>query len=239
MHPLNNELKKILCDQGASLVGFADLHTVLQGKMTVGVSVAVAIPFNVIQAIENGPTMDYYNEYYRINHLLNQIVLAGEQFLIEKGYQAFAQTTDAVVESDDYRTALPHKTVATRAGLGWIGKCALLVTKEYGSAVRLSSLITNAPLEYATPVNESQCGSCMACSKACPGKAVSGKLWNVNMDRSEFFNPLACRKAARKLAAAHINKEITLCGKCIQVCPFTQKYLRGDNPIKSLTDTIT
>ncbi len=226
MSSIDEGLEKILSESGASLVGYADLSSAVQGDMNFGVSVAVAIPPQIILSIENGPTMDYYRAYYRINHLLNQIVTAGAQYITQNGYHAFAQTTDAVVESDDYRTALPHKTVATRAGLGWIGKCALLVTKEYGSAVRISSLITDAPLECGTPVNESLCGNCMVCSNACPGKAITGSLWNVNRDRDEFFHPLDCRKAARKLAAEKIQKEITLCGKCIQVCPYTQRYLR-------------
>lgn len=228
MCSINEGLKKILLENGASLAGFADLGSVTQGDMKTGVSVAVAIPPDVIRSIENGPTMEYYQAYHSINALLNHIVTVGAQYITQRGYRAFAQTTDAVVESEDYRTALPHKTVATRAGLGWIGKCALLVTKEYGSAVRLSSLVTDAPLECAAPVNDSLCGNCMACANACPGKAVTGNLWNVNMNRDEFFHPLDCRKAARERAAKQIQKEITLCGKCIQVCPYTQRYLRRE-----------
>lgn len=120
---------------------------------------------------------------------------------------------------------MPHKTVAVRAGLGWIGKCALLVTKQFGSAVRLTSVLTNAPLECDEPVEQSFCGDCSECVKSCPGGAVSGKLWAPGMDREELFSPLLCRKKARELAAQAINKEITLCGKCIECCPHTKKYL--------------
>ena len=227
MDTIDRDLKKILYENGASLVGFADLKSIVQNDLMFGVSVGVAVPPQVIQAIENGPTMDYFNEYHRINKLLDHIVTVGAAFLNEKGYEAHAQTNGTVVESDDYRTALPHKTVATRAGLGWIGKSALFVSTEFGSAVRLSSLVTNAKLQCAAPVDDSRCGNCMACTDACPGKAISGKRWNVNTDRDDFFNPIDCRKAARALAAKHINQEITLCGKCIWVCPYTQKYLHS------------
>ena len=71
--------------------------------------------------------------------------------LLENGYQSYANTTKAVKQDDNWCTPLPHKTVATRTGLGWIGKNCLLVTKEYGSAVRLSSLLTDAPLPAGTP----------------------------------------------------------------------------------------
>lgn len=227
MDSLTSELKQFLIDRGVNMVGFADLTPFAKDDMTYGISVAVAVPPQTIQGIQNAPTMEYYNAYHDINHLLDEIVTAGAEFLKSKGYRAFAQTTDTVVESDDYRTGMPHKTVAARAGLGWIGKCALLVTEEYGSAVRLSSLVTDAPLECGIPVTASRCGSCTACTEACPGKAVSGRLWSADTDRDEFFNPYSCRKAARELAALHIQKEITLCGKCIQVCPYTQRYLRS------------
>ena len=83
--------------------------------------------------------------------MLDNIVSCGAEFLLENGYQAYANTTKAVKQDDNWCTPLPHKTVATRAGLGWIGKNCLLVTKEYGSAVRLSSLLTDAPLPAGTP----------------------------------------------------------------------------------------
>lgn len=227
MEPLGLELKQKLIDCGASMVGFADLAPFVNDDMVYGVSVVVALEPQIIQGIQDGPTMDYFNDYYNLNSLLDEIATEGAEYLKSRGYKAFAQTTDAVVESEDYRTAIPHKTVAVRAGLGWIGKCALLVTEKFGSAVRLSSLVTNAPLTCGVPVTVSRCGSCTACRDACPGKAVSGKLWTAGTDRDEFFNPYSCRKAARELAALYIQKEITLCGKCIQVCPYTQRYLRN------------
>lgn len=218
-------LKNVLFQHGASLVGFGDLSNLVSDGQTYGVSVAIAVPAAVIRSIEYGPTPEYYHEYYRINDLLDDAVTAGAEYLRQNGCEAKAMTCGSVVESDDYRTVLPYKTVATRAGIGWIGKCALLVTKEYGSAVRLSALVTNAPLACAKPIDESFCGSCTACTTACPGKAVSGKLWNKNMDREEFFHAADCRKAARMLAKEKLNKEITLCGKCVFVCPYTQKYI--------------
>ena len=222
---LEEKLKDCLRANGADLCGFGDLSKVTGKVWKTGVSAAVALPEEIVRSIPEGPTKEYREAYDVLNARLNGIVTAGADFLRQNGYRAFAQTTDAVVELDNYRTVLPHKTVATRAGLGWIGKCALLVTPEYGPAVRLSSLVTDAPLTPAEPIDESRCGNCMSCRYACPGKAVSGKLWKVGMEREEFWDALACRRAARSLAAEKLHEEITLCGLCIAVCPYTKRYL--------------
>ncbi len=222
---LEAELKSCLRTAGADLCGYGDLSKVTGKVWKTGVSVAVVLPEEIVRSLPEGPTAEYREAYDVLNARLDGIVTAGAEFLRQNGYRAFAQTTDAVVEFNGYRTALPHKTVATRSGLGWIGKCALLVTPEYGPAVRLSSLVTDAPLAPAKPINESRCGGCTACRNICPGKAVSGKLWKVGMEREEFWDARACRRAARALAAEKLHEEITLCGRCIAVCPYTKRYL--------------
>jgi len=58
--------------------------------------------------------------------------------------------------------------------------------------------------------------------------AISGLTWNPKLDRDEFFDALACRKKAREIAAKSLEKQITLCGKCIEVCPYTRKYTTFD-----------
>ena len=218
------ELKNLLISQGANLVGFADLNE-LNSELPFGISVVVKLSPELINSIQECPSMFYFEEYHRINNLLDKIVTLGTEYLIKNGFKAFAQTTTSINQSDDYRTKLPHKTVATKAGLGWIGKCGLLVTNEYGSGVRISSFLTNAKLNCGTPVEKSFCGDCIECVKNCPANAVIGNLWNINMERSELIDVYKCRKKAREISLEKINIEATLCGKCFIVCPYTKKYL--------------
>ncbi|MCL2254579.1 MAG: 4Fe-4S dicluster domain-containing protein [Lachnospiraceae bacterium] len=90
----------------------------------------------------------------------------------------------------------------------------------------MSSILTDAPLQTDLPLNISKCASCMACTKACPGQAVSGKSWEIGLARDEFFDAVKCRKTARDRAKLGFGGEnITICGKCIEVCPYTQRYL--------------
>jgi len=142
-----NELKDLLLSNGANLVGFANLSGINNNIEThYGVCVVVKLSAELIMSIHNGSNMLYFNGYHRINDLLDKIVTRGTEYLIKNGFKAFAQTRAAVKQYENYETGLPHKTVGTRAGLGWIGKCGLLIMKEYGSGIRISSFLTNAEL---------------------------------------------------------------------------------------------
>ena len=238
---MNDELRQLLLDNGASLVGFAKVEglynkveedgsddfnaeSIQVPQYPYGVSIAVSIPKDIIMNIRENPTMDYYNAYHGLNNKLDDLAVICAEYIKNQGYNAYPQTVSATKEFGVYKTVMPHKTVAVMVGLGWIGKSALFITKEYGSAVRLTSVLTDAPLKYNTSIIASKCGSCMICANACPGKAISGRLWSPDLDRDDFFDAKACRKAARELAAKVLNKQITLCGKCIEVCPYTRKY---------------
>ena len=233
MKNLSEEVKELLLDLGADLVGVGDLSMISaedRKDMPIGISIVVAYHPEDLKGIEEGPTDDYYLAYNRINDKLDAIIIEGADYLKQLGYEAIAQTIAEVAKVETkYDSILPHKTVATRAGIGWIGKNAILVTKKYGSAIRISTILTNAPLTTDTPIDESDCKGCSKCMQECPAGAIKGKNWNVKTGREELLDPVKCRAKARELSWSRIEREISLCGKCILVCPFTQKYFRENN----------
>ena len=229
---VKDELKEYLKNSGASLVEFADLRNIdasSRKNMPYGIAFAIKIKPSIIAGISDGPTEDYYEEYKAINKTLDNINLLCVEYIKDQGYNAIGQNSTYVTSNDNLSTPLPHKTVATRAGLGWIGKNALLITPEYGSAIRISSVLTNMPLITNEPINESKCGTCNKCVEACPASAIKGLLWNVNSKREELLNPFKCRKKARELLKQRIGIESAICGKCIEVCPYTKSYISNSN----------
>lgn len=62
---------------------------------------------------------------------------------------------------------------AVAAGLGATGRHTMLVTEKYGPRVRLAAFITNAGLEADSPLENTLCNECGACSAACPSGAIS------------------------------------------------------------------
>lgn len=109
-----------------------------------------------------------------------------------------------------------HIPIAIDAGLGELGKHGSLICKEYGSNVRLTTVLTNMPLLVDRPVDigvEDICATCQACTNGCPPDAISDKKqmvrgikkWYVDFDRCV---PYFCSTYG--------------CGICLEVCPWSE-----------------
>lgn len=223
---IKKELFALLAARGARLMGVGDLRNVVADELTTGISIAVPVPKKIVMDLQTAPTKEYYDAYFDINAKLDEIIESGAEFLRNLGFHARANTTKVVKKDENWCTPLPHKTVATRAGLGWIGKSCLLVTKQYGSAVRISSLQTDAPLPADKPVNESLCGKCGICVQKCPAKALTGTLWNTSTVREDLLRKEDCQNTQIQRMKQATGIDTDLCGLCFAVCPYTQKYLK-------------
>ena len=226
---LSFKLKKYLLNNGASEVGFADItHFTPKKELCYGVVFYIAYPKEIIRNMQNAPTHEYLKELISLNSRLDELGEKCEEYLIYNGYKAYAQTKKRLgTDFGEFNSfELPHKTIATRAGLGWIGKSALFTTSKYGSALRLSSVLTNAPLTIGTPILKSKCGKCKKCKEACLGGAISGIEWNYKLKRNDFYDDKKCEKYALKVSKENLGKADTVCGKCIYACPHTQKYIK-------------
>jgi epoxyqueuosine reductase QueG len=222
---------------GPSLVGFADLKGVTpsdKSALPFGISIAVAIESHIVSDITEGPTAAYVEECLRLDELLTNLGQKAVSIIGSHGYSAAQQATTNAVGAQylpNFTTSLPHKTVATRAGLGWIGKCALLITPQFGSAVRLGSVLTDAPLSMEKPIETSRCGPCSACVDICPAHAIRGANWEAGIPRDSLVNVLSCRETAKNRLTARTGKEVagrTFCGMCFAACPWTKSYVQNE-----------
>jgi epoxyqueuosine reductase len=60
---------------------------------------------------------------------------------------------------------------AQLAGLGWLGKNGLLLSKSKGSFIFIAELIIDLELDYDAPMTD-YCGTCTKCLDACPTAAI-------------------------------------------------------------------
>lgn len=171
-----NNIQEYLIQLGASKVGFADVNGLASEFIDLpnGISIVLKLPKKTIESIED----ENYEKYWKCFHSqidkLTEIALKGEEYIKNIGYDAFALTmTRNECDMKKLLSILPYKTIATKSGLGWIGRSALFVTPEYGSAVALGAILTDMPLEFGKAITDSECDDCTNCQEACPVGAIN------------------------------------------------------------------
>ncbi|MCK5124719.1 MAG: tRNA epoxyqueuosine(34) reductase QueG [candidate division Zixibacteria bacterium] len=65
-----------------------------------------------------------------------------------------------------------EKAWAKRSGIGWQGKNGCIIAPKVGSFFFLATIITDADLDYDTPLKD-HCGTCQECLDACPTGAIT------------------------------------------------------------------
>ena len=216
---VTSNLRGKLREWGASLVGVALLEGLVPypwDELVNGVSIGVRLSDAIVDELVVGPTKAYAYHYHAMNRVLDDLAIQTVNLLQEKGYRAFPIPTSQTVNLKLHKGHLSHKMVATRAGVGWIGKNALLITPEYGPRLRLTSVLTDAPLKTGKPVLESSCGKCQECVKACPVEAIRGETWSRKSERSDLLDVDVC---ALKIDEAKAEFGAPVCGVCVQACP--------------------
>jgi epoxyqueuosine reductase len=227
-------IDKTIRDEDQHVWGFADLSGLLDQRFKgygYGITIGRRLDDAIIDSIINGPTPEYWRLYNDTNVYLTGLVtdLAAKIKVLGIKSLAISPTSSRVDRSPDYartlRHGFSHKMVGTRAGLGWIGKSDLFISRKFGPRLRLASILVDHPVKpLDTPINKSRCGKCNVCVEACPAKAISGKLWNIKIDRDEYYDAFKCQKKAMELTlAATGQNDHEICGICISVCPAGRK----------------
>ena len=112
------------------------------------------------------------------------------------------------------------RAAAVRAGIGWFGKNANVLTREFGSWVLLGELITTLELPPDRPLVKN-CGQCVECVAMCPTGAIgpSGQVdaRRCISDLTQLKSPIP-----RELRPA-IGNRLWGCDDCQTVCPVNER----------------
>ncbi len=230
------------------LVEFAnvsDIPTDNMGNFPYEHAIAIATPLepHVIAELENGPTLEYYNKNIELSKKLQVLEETVCDMLHTKGYEALSLNNksndlawscseESSKNSSVNSHPLTHKFIAAHAGLGWIGKNGLIITKHYGPAVRLSTILTDAPVDCCTEVFLSRCARCMECINLCPAHAIDPFEESHRMDSQNIVDIDACMDMCHTLTKRNFGVEADICGLCIYACPYTKAYLQRNGIIK-------
>jgi epoxyqueuosine reductase QueG len=178
----------------------------------------------IMAGIQKGPDRAYANEYARVNALINDLAEKLATECRKNGFRAQLLAASDRTDTTAIKGDFPHKTSATRAGLGWVGKHCQLITRAYGSWVRLGTVFTDMDISGGTPFERSFCGKCRRCVDACPARALTGKDWYPGIPREEILDVRAC-DLWKKEHYYQYHKGHN-CGICSAVCPYGLKTLK-------------
>jgi epoxyqueuosine reductase len=229
---LTAQIKEYALDLGADLVGIADLDLVkgirtipedLLAPFTRAVIVGIAYSFDVFEQIGDAPTAIYSRQQTTANAFLDQIGFLIQKKISNLGYHALAQPASLVIDKQDWWPNVSTKALARAAGLGWIGKNLLIITPQYGSRVRLVTILTDAPLEADPPISN-RCGTCSKCVEACPTGAIRGVSWETYPASREVALEFAkCVAKLKDEFSPMTDIGQPICGICIKACPWSQR----------------
>lgn len=220
--------------QKVALWGAADLRDFSTPRDAAGqgfpcaLSMAIAMDPKIMDSIQHGPNQAYADEYDRVNESLNDLARLVADEIRSRGFRAqplaAAKRTDKVNVKGDF----PHKTAATRAGLGWIGRHCQLITRKFGPWVRLGTVFTDLELPCGPPRERSFCGRCTRCVEACPAGALHGRAWYPGLPRETILDVQACDRWKKEHYFRYHQGHN--CGICSAVCPYGLKMLKR-NPL--------
>jgi epoxyqueuosine reductase QueG len=212
------ELKEIAASAGVTAFGAAQIEDLaphynalpsdqVEG-LNYGITIGARISSAVLRGCITGPTRHYLHNYRMTNWLLDQTTTRLTTAIQNAGYEAMPIPASQIVDWEAQTAHLSHKMIALRSGIGWIGRNNLLVHPEYGSKIRLATILTDMPIKTDSPV-EQDCGDCKKCIDVCPVKAIK--------DSHKDWNKTACLEKLKYFAKAH-NVGQYICGICVKVC---------------------
>ncbi len=216
-----NEIEALALANGAWEVGFSQIKPTKEyPTLTYAVSIVVKLSDSVIDAITDAPTYTYFHHYRSVNALIDQITLKIGMFLEKQGAR-YVCVPASQSHGRAYHGLFSHKTAATAAGLGSVGRNALFLSERYGARVRLGTVLTDMDLSagFRPMISRSLCSDCMACVKACPAFALSGEAFDIMKPDKKLLDAKSCSDYMKE--KFQLIGRGSVCGICIRSCPYT------------------
>jgi len=179
IHRLSEDIRNLSLSTGAELVGFAPAERLeigspeghkpsslmLNAKSIIVLACGRRLNEDRDYVYKWGP--DFSLTYIKLKNEVTQrrtqarkCIEAVKSYLVEKNLRA-------VTEPHGWSGILAFKMAAYLAGLGVFGKGSFVVHPRLGPLNILACILTDAQLEYGTPLTIDVCGDCVECIKAC------------------------------------------------------------------------
>ncbi|MBS0664027.1 MAG: tRNA epoxyqueuosine(34) reductase QueG [Verrucomicrobia bacterium] len=143
------------------------------------------------------------------------------------------------LRGDEYRYYVDtgpvlERSWAARAGLGFIGKNAMLISRRHGNWLLLAAILVKARFEPDAPVRERGdgsavgllCGKCTRCLAACPTAAFP-RPGVVDARRCISYQTIENKGVIPRELRRAIGNRIYGCDVCLEVCPWNRFAQEG------------
>lgn len=179
--------------------------------------ISIAFPYlHNTEYIDNGFSVYTRGEDY--HKVVKSYLIKICEYIEELGGSAIA-----LVDSN----TLPERYIAYLAGVGFIGKNNMIITKKYGSFIFLGEIITDLKIEckdlrkFEEVNNFKECKECKICYDQCPTKAINSKRKNCNICVSYLTQKKDLEDKYIKL----LNGRVFGCDSCQNECPYNKTAL--------------
>ena len=182
---MTQQAKNIALGHGADLVGVVNARDLPEHEEGISRMLAPAKSVMVVASRHSLAAIRSPNNQvaqFDTIHSYGQAEQAAHRtarFLESEGYPTLAVPAfipiDMAAPKKGMRGEICWRRAGVRSGLGSYGENGLLVTREFGAAIRLSGLVTAADLAADRPLDVDVCDQCMRCVEGCPANALSGE----------------------------------------------------------------
>jgi epoxyqueuosine reductase QueG len=192
MKELSALIHEYLKPEGVIGAGIATIETLAGGPPSSDLTyvmpnakagVVFALPLNldaIPDYLAKKDRTTYESDYIRQSSLGNGIAVKLANYLAAKGHPSTPLAVNEVYRDDNPGAGLEMyppislRYLAAASGVGFFGFSGNLLTKDYGAAIILGGLVTEAELIPDSPLDESEnyCDDCFLCCGGCPSGSL-------------------------------------------------------------------
>lgn len=200
------------------IIGFTEMpqEMIFKGKFTLFRYAVVVCQEMKKDKIDHAPEFEAGREVMRVYGSLGLVVNDIARWLRKKGVRS---------QSNHPLGGLVNTpSLAGKAGMGWIGRNGLLISKEFGPRQRIAPVfIEHKYFEFTDNRDhdwiEEYCTLCERCRKECPGEAIFPKSV-VRFDNVPGIDTM--RTCIDRDKCFPYFAETLGCSICVRVCPFSK-----------------